>query len=104
MFTQMEEFAFQGFTDLFQRKYVRWVWVWQWDLAGFKELSGNGGSADDDWPWRANVGAGLIGVLGYLLPPSYFFCPLFYFEMSQNIVLFLKIKVINLLMFLLYPY
>ena len=66
MFTQMEEFAFQGFTELFQRKYVRWVWVWQWDLAGFKELSGNGGSADDDWPWRANVGAGLIGVLGYL--------------------------------------
>ena len=39
-----------------------------------------------------------------LLPPSYFFCPLFHFEMSQNIVLFLKIKIINLLMFLLYPY
>ena len=39
-----------------------------------------------------------------LLPPSHFFCPLFHFEMSQNIVLFLKTKVINLLMFLLYPY
>ena len=39
-----------------------------------------------------------------LLPPSHFFYPLFHFEMSQNIVLFLKIKVINLLMFLLYPY
>ena len=39
-----------------------------------------------------------------LLPPSHFFCPLFHFEMSQNIVLFLKIKVINLLMFLLYLY
>ena len=39
-----------------------------------------------------------------ILSPSYFICPLFYFEMSQNIVLFLKIKVINLLMFLLYPY
>ena len=40
----------------------------------------------------------------YILPPSHFFCPLFHFEMSQNIVLFLKIKVINLLTFLLYPY
>ena len=39
-----------------------------------------------------------------LLPPSYLFCFLFHFEMSQNIVMFLKIKVINLLMFLLYPY
>ena len=39
-----------------------------------------------------------------LLPPSHFVCPLFHFEMSQNIVLFLKIKVINLLIFLLYPY
>ena len=38
-----------------------------------------------------------------LLPLSHFFCPLFYFKISQNIVLFLKIKVINLLMFLLYP-
>ena len=37
-----------------------------------------------------------------LLPPSHFVCPLFLFGMSQNIVLFLKIKVINLLMFLLY--
>ena len=35
-----------------------------------------------------------------ILPPSHFFCPLFHFEMSQNIVMFLKIKVINLLMFL----
>ena len=35
-----------------------------------------------------------------ILPPSHFFCPLFHFETSQNIVLFLKIKVINLLMFL----
>ena len=39
-----------------------------------------------------------------LLHPSHFFCPLFHFEMSQNIFMFLKIKVINLLMFLLYPY
>ena len=39
-----------------------------------------------------------------LLLPSHFVYPLFHFEMSQNIVLFLKIKVINLLMFLLYPY
>ena len=39
-----------------------------------------------------------------ILPPSHFVCPLFHFEMSQNIVMFLKIKVINLLMFLLYPY
>ena len=39
-----------------------------------------------------------------LLTPSHFVCPLFYFEMSQNIILFLKIRVINLLMFLLYPY
>ena len=30
-------------------------------------------------------------------------CPLVHYGMSQNIVLFLKIKVINLLMFLLYP-
>ena len=43
-------------------------------------------------------------VVKLILPPSHFFCPLFHFEMSQNIVLFLKIKVINLLMFLLYPY
>ena len=48
-------------------------------------------------PWRF--------VLHHLiLPPSHFVCPLFHFGMSQNIVLFLKIKVINLLMFLLYPY
>ena len=40
----------------------------------------------------------------YLLPRSHFVCPLFHFEMFQNIVLFLKIKIINLLMFLLYPY
>ena len=33
----------------------------------------------------------------YILPSSHFVCPLFHFEMSQNIVLFLKIKVINLL-------
>ena len=39
-----------------------------------------------------------------LLPLSQFVCPLFYFGMSQNIVKFLKIKVISLLMFLLYPY
>ena len=39
-----------------------------------------------------------------ILPPSHFVCPLFHFEMSQNIVMFLKIRVINLLMFLLYPY
>ena len=39
-----------------------------------------------------------------ILPPFHFVCPLFHFRMSQNIVLFLKIKVINLLMFLLYPY
>ena len=39
-----------------------------------------------------------------VLPPSHFFCPLFHFEISQNIILFLKIKVINLLMFLLYLY
>ena len=38
-----------------------------------------------------------------ILPLSWFVCPLFHFRMSQNIVLFLKIKVINLLMFLLYP-
>ena len=38
-----------------------------------------------------------------VLPPSHFVCPLLHFEMSQNIILFLKIKVINLLMFLLYP-
>ena len=36
--------------------------------------------------------------------PSQFVCPLFHFVMSWNIVLFLKIKVINLLIFLLYPY
>ena len=36
--------------------------------------------------------------------PSHFVCPLFHFGMFQNIVMFLKIKVINLLMFLLYPY
>ena len=39
-----------------------------------------------------------------VLPPFYFVCLLFYFGMTQIIVLFLKIKVINLLMFLLYPY
>ena len=39
-----------------------------------------------------------------LLPLSHFVCHLFHFGMSQNIVMFLKIKVINLLMFLLYPY
>ena len=36
--------------------------------------------------------------------PSHIFCLIFYFEMPQNIILFLKIKVINLLIFLLYPY
>ena len=40
----------------------------------------------------------------FLLFLSHFVCPLFHFGMSQNIVLFLKIKVINLLIFLLYPY
>ena len=39
-----------------------------------------------------------------LLPLSHFVCSLFHFRMSQNIVMFLKIKIINLLMFLLYPY
>ena len=39
-----------------------------------------------------------------LFPPSHFVCPLFHFGMFQNIVLFLKIKTINLLMLLLYPY
>ena len=39
----------------------------------------------------------------YSLRPI-FFCLLFHFETSQNIVRFLKIKVINLLMFLLYIY
>ena len=34
-----------------------------------------------------------------ILPPSQFVCPLFHF-----IILFLKIKIISLLMFLLYPY
>jgi len=33
---------------------------------------------------------------------SHFVCILFYFGMSSNIVLFLKVKVINLLMFLSY--
>ena len=37
-------------------------------------------------------------------PSVHFVCPLFHFEMSQNIVMFLKIRVINLLIFLLYPY
>ena len=32
-----------------------------------------------------------------ILPLSHFVCSLFYFGISQNIVLFLKIKVINLL-------
>ena len=39
-----------------------------------------------------------------LLLSSQFVFSLFHFGMSQNIVLFLKIKIINLLMFLLYPY
>ena len=39
-----------------------------------------------------------------ILHPFQFVCSLFYFGISQNIVLFLKIKVINLPMFLLYPY
>ena len=39
-----------------------------------------------------------------ILLPSYFVCPLLHFGMSQNIVMFLKIKVINLLIFLLYLY
>ena len=43
-------------------------------------------------------------ILIIVLPPSHFVCHLFHFEMSQIIVLFLKIRVINLLMFLLYPY
>ena len=30
-----------------------------------------------------------------VLPPSHFICPLFHFGMSQNIVLFLKIKIKN---------
>ena len=45
-----------------------------------------------------------IKLLIYILRPSYFVCPLFYFGMSQIIVMFLKIRIINLLMFLLYPY
>ena len=36
-------------------------------------------------------------IIKLVLPPPHFVCPLFHFEMSQNIVLFLKIKVINLL-------
>ena len=36
-----------------------------------------------------------------LLPLSKFVCPLFHFRMSQNIILFLKIKIINLQIFLL---
>ena len=39
-----------------------------------------------------------------LLSSFQFVCLLFYFKMSQNIVMFLKIKVINLLIFLLYLY
>ena len=39
-----------------------------------------------------------------ILISSHFVCLLFYFGKFQNIVLFLKIKVINLLMFLLYLY
>ena len=39
-----------------------------------------------------------------ILPLSHFVCPLFYFGMYQNIVMFLKIRVINLLIFLLYSY
>ena len=46
----------------------------------------------------------LIIVCKNTLPSSQFVCPLFHFGMSQNIVLFLKIKIISLLMFLLYPY
>ena len=37
-------------------------------------------------------------------PPFQSVCPLFHFGMSQNIVLFLKLKTINLLMFLLCLY
>ena len=40
----------------------------------------------------------------FILPLFQFICPLFHFEISQNIDLFLKIIVINLLIFLLYPY
>ena len=39
-----------------------------------------------------------------VLPLSQFVCFLFHFEMSQNIVLFLKLKTINILMSLLCPY
>ena len=51
-----------------------------------------------------NLGGELVWyTLILILPPSHFVCPLFHFRMSRNIVLFLKIKVISLLMFLLYP-
>ena len=52
------------------------------------------------WCWYIQ----LIYSLDFVLPPSQFVCPLFHFGMSQNIVLFLKIKIIGLLIFLLYPY
>ena len=45
-----------------------------------------------------------IHLIKIILHPSHFFYHLFHFDMSQNIVLFLKIKVINLLIFLLYLY
>ena len=65
------------------------------------------------WCFSLSFGLGLCAILSknsrlnpfiLLLPPSHFFCHLFHFEMSQNIIMFLKIKVINLVMFLLYPY
>ena len=46
----------------------------------------------------------IVNLFSHILSPSHFVCLLFHFRMSQNIVMFLKIKVINLLMFLLYPY
>ena len=43
-------------------------------------------------------------IILFIILPSKFVCRLFHLGMSQNNILILKIKVINLLIFLLYPY
>ena len=54
--------------------------------------------------FRSNLIPDMVRYQLGVTPSVPLFCPLFHFEMSQNIVLFLKIKDINLLIFLLYPY
>ena len=53
--------------------------------------------------WEQHRGNGIESFYENITPSiPFFFCPLFHFEMSQNIVLFPKIKVIPIIPLLIY--